>query len=181
MGFSISKIVLTSVVGLLAASFLKDAFAEGLGTTLGKVGVGGQAIGGALSSTGQGLQGLLTGIGTGTANLLYPLFTLKELAGPVMGVASGGTGESGQQEVDSSTTQTINDRFNNLMEITSAVTTGGVTTFRNRFGTLTGPTYGGFASAEQQAQETSRLIQAGAQNPNTAHWFDTPFYKSLGF
>jgi len=92
-GINIGKVVTISIVGLLAAVFFKDAFGEGLGTTLGKVGTGGQAIGGALTSTGQGIFSFLEGIGSGSAKLLNPLFTLKELAGPIVGIASGGTSE----------------------------------------------------------------------------------------
>jgi len=70
---SLTKYLLYGLVGAFAVSALIDP-KRAYGATQAFSGVGS-----ALGSLGSGLQGLLSGIGTGGAQLLNPLWTLKDL------------------------------------------------------------------------------------------------------
>lgn len=70
---SLTKYLLYGLIGAFAVSALIDP-KRAYGATQAFSGVGS-----ALGSLGFGLQGLLTGIGTGGAQLLNPLWTLKDL------------------------------------------------------------------------------------------------------
>lgn len=169
----ITKVVLTSIVGLFAASFFKDAFATSLGGAIGNVGQGAQSLGGAFSSIGSGTKDLLEGIGIGTSKLLNPLFTLKELAGPIFGVASGGTqteqfstGETGQQSLESGTATVTNTQTpapSKIFDLTGFASlfkqneTRLIGTAKNQFG---GDLFGGFSSASQQNREFEKALNA---------------------
>lgn len=176
----------TSIIGLAAAAFFKEAFADSFSGALGRTT---QTLG----TAGTGIQSLLTGIGTGTAQLLNPLFTLKELAGPVFGVASGGTesqapenfGESGAQEVASSTAQFDAPKGNGTAIFSTARGTLSITDAFERItsglsirGTPLAPTaisrneptFGGFietpTGGKREIRGSEALFQRLAQNLN---------------
>lgn len=84
------KLLTLGVAGATAIIFLRDAAQRGIGVAAGQTGAGigtlGTGIGSVLGGLGTGFQSLGTGIGTGTAQLLNPLFTLRDLTfGPQAG------------------------------------------------------------------------------------------------
>ena len=81
---SIAKLLIYGLVGAFAISSLVDpARAQGTVQAFG-------GIGSALGNLGRGTQSLLTGIGTGAAQLLNPLWTLRDLIfSPQAGVQTG--------------------------------------------------------------------------------------------
>ena len=186
---SIVKLLTLGIAGATAIIFLRDAATKGLGVAAAETGAGfgglGGGIGATFSSLGQGLQQFGSGVGTGVAKLFDPLFTLRDLIyGPQAGQQAAPTAATqGQIPQEQPVTQRQPQKqlpINNLMNVGSLDISDGIATISNVFGTLRGPAYGGFSSQQAQAQALTSGIIAGAKNPATAAYFDTPFYRSLG-
>ena len=84
------KLLTLGVAGATAILFLREAATKGIGVAAGQTGAGIGTLGSGLSSVfgglGTGFQAFGTGVGTGTAQLLNPLFTLRDLIyGPQAG------------------------------------------------------------------------------------------------
>ena len=183
------KIIGLGLAGVTAILFLREAASKGLGVTAQQSGIGFGTLGASLGSTlggiGSGIGQLGAGVGSGAASLLNPLFTLRDLVyGP----------QAGQQAAPTAATQGVlpkeqpptqrqpekQIKLNNLMDVSSFKIEDGFATIRNQFGTLRGPAYGGFPTQQAQSSALTSGILAGASNPTTSKFFNTPFYRSLG-